>query len=96
MRKPPPELVIIEKTQELLVWTLKHIAKFPRSHRYGLGLRLEQRLSSLLDRFIEAKFTRERLPLLQRCNPDPKRQSGSELNSFLRSHRSLTTQCRPT
>jgi hypothetical protein len=34
---------VIEKTQELLVWSLKHIEKFPRTHRYGLGLRLETR-----------------------------------------------------
>jgi len=63
-----PELVVIEKTQALLVWTLKHIEKFPRTHRYGLGLRLEQRLSSLLDMLIEAKYTRERLPFLHRAN----------------------------
>lgn len=35
MPKAPPELAVIEKTQELLVWTLKHIEKFPRTHRFG-------------------------------------------------------------
>jgi len=60
MPKPPPELVIIEKTQALLVWTLNHIAKFPRIHRYGLGSRLEVRLSTILDLLIEAKFDLER------------------------------------
>ena len=68
MPKAPTELVVIEKTQLFLVWTLNHVAKFPRSHRYGIGLRLEQRISLILDRLIESKFTRDRLPLLQRCN----------------------------
>ena len=68
MPKASVELAIIEKTQELLVWSLRHIEKFPRAHRHGLGARLEQRLAGLLDRLIEAKFTRDRLPLLQRCN----------------------------
>ena len=68
MPQTPPELTVIQKTQELLVWTLNHIANFPRSHRYGLGQRLEHRLSGILDRLIEAKFTRDRLPLLNRCN----------------------------
>ena len=73
MPKAAAELVVIEKAQELLVWSLKHIEKFPRTHRYGLGLRLEQRLSELLDRLIEAKYTKERLPLLHRCNLDLER-----------------------
>ena len=68
MPKAPTELVVIEKTQLFLVWTLNHVAKFPRSHRYGIGLRLEQRISLILDRLIESQFTRDRLPLLQRCN----------------------------
>ncbi len=68
MPKAPTELVVIEKTQLFLVWTLNHVAKFPRNHRYGIGLRLEQRISLILDRLIESKVTRDRLPLLQRCN----------------------------
>lgn len=29
MPKADTELIVIEKTQALLVWTLNHIAKFP-------------------------------------------------------------------
>ena len=70
MPHAPPELKVIEKTQGLLVWSLKHIEKFPRTHRYGLGLRPETRLTAILDRLIEAKLTRDRLPLLHRTNLD--------------------------
>ena len=68
MPQTPVELAIIEKSQALLVWTLKHIEKFPKVHRYGLGLRIEQRLSTILDDLIEAKFNRDRLPILHRSN----------------------------
>lgn len=68
MPNAPPELAILEKTQNLIVWSLRHIEKFPRVHRYGLGLRLEQRLDSLLEGLIEARYTRDRRPLLQRLN----------------------------
>ena len=62
------ELVVIEKTYDLLIWSLKHIERFPRCHRYGIGLRLEQRLSAILDLLLRAKYSRDRLGLLQETN----------------------------
>lgn len=56
------ELLIIEKMYDLQIWSLKHIEKFPRNHRYGLGLRLEERLSRVLDLLLRAKYSRDRLP----------------------------------
>lgn len=35
------DLLVIEKMQALLVWTLNHIATFPRSHRYGIARRFQ-------------------------------------------------------
>ena len=63
MPQAPTELIVIEKAHELLVWTLTHIAKFPRSHRYGIGLRLEERVTTVLELLLRAKYTRDRLPL---------------------------------
>ncbi len=68
MPKADAELIVIEKTQVLLVWTLNHIAQFPRSHRYGIGLRLETRMSDILDLLLRAKYTKDRLPLLLQTN----------------------------
>ncbi len=31
------ELLVIDRTYELLKWFLGRLSKFPRSHRYGLG-----------------------------------------------------------
>ena len=68
MPKAETELVIIEKTHELLVWTLKHIDKFPRNHRYGVGLRLEQRVTGILELLLKAKYSRNRTAELQNVN----------------------------
>ena len=68
MPKAETELVIIEKTHELLVWTLKHIDKFPRNHRYGVGLRLEQRITGILELLLRAKYSRNRIAELQNVN----------------------------
>ncbi len=68
MPKAETELVIIEKTHELLVWTLKHIDKFPRNHRYGVGLRLEQRVTGILELLLRAKYSRNRSAELQNIN----------------------------
>ena len=62
------ELVVIEKTYDLQVWTLKHIEKFPRNHRYGIGLRLETRVSHVLDLLLRAKYTRDRQQFLHDAN----------------------------
>ena len=68
MPKPDSELLVIEKTEALLVWTLNHITKFPRSHRYGIGLRLEMRICDILDLLIRAKYNKDRLTILQQTN----------------------------
>ena len=62
------ELVVITKTYDLILWSCNHTGKFPRNHRFVLGERIEQRLYDLLETLIEAKYSRVRLPLLQRAN----------------------------
>jgi hypothetical protein len=38
------DLQILTKTYDLSLWTLGHTAKFPRSHRFSLGTRMEHKL----------------------------------------------------
>jgi hypothetical protein len=68
MPKAPTELVVIEKTYALLIWSVNQIAKFPRVHRYSLGQRLEQRIAHVLDLLLRAKYTTDRLPALREAN----------------------------
>ena len=60
-----PELAVIQATYDLLLWVSARVARFPRSHRHGLGARLENKLWELLDLLVEAKVTHLKLPLLQ-------------------------------
>lgn len=50
------ELQVIDRTYELLKWFLGHLQKFPRSHRYGLGQQIEQRLYAVFDGLLRAKY----------------------------------------
>jgi hypothetical protein len=43
-------MLLITKVYDLVVWSCRHVAKFPRSHRFTLGDRLEVRLYEVLER----------------------------------------------
>lgn len=49
MTQPPDELLVIDKAYGLVLWSWRHIANFPRSHRFTLGEGMERRLYDLLD-----------------------------------------------
>ena len=68
MPQASPELVVITKLYDLVLWSCHHIAKFPRSHRFTLGDRLEVRLYLVLELMLKAKYTRSRLVLLEQAN----------------------------
>ena len=68
MRTSKNELHLINKFYELLIWTAKHVAKFPRSHKFTLGDRLQIRMQEVLETLITAKYRRDRLELLQQVN----------------------------
>ncbi len=62
--KKNEELTVINKTYDLIVWTVNHTSRFPRNHRHVLGVRIEQHLYDVLELLIEAKFSRQRRALL--------------------------------
>jgi hypothetical protein len=62
------ELAVIQKTYDLVKWSCAHLGKFPRQHRFTLGERIERRLYDLLERLIQARYTRERADLLRQAN----------------------------
>ena len=68
MAKAPPEMLVIAKVYDLVLWSCHHTAKFPRSHRFTLGDRLERRLYDLLDLLLRAKYARDRDTLLKDAN----------------------------
>ena len=68
MAKAGPEMLLISKVYDLVVWSCRHVAKFPKSHRFTLGDRLEIRLYEVLERLIRARYTRDRHALLRSVN----------------------------
>ena len=50
------ELLVIDRMYELVKWFLGRLAKFPRSHRYGLGQRIEAHLYGIFEELIRAKY----------------------------------------
>ncbi|MFH1567836.1 MAG: diversity-generating retroelement protein Avd [Gemmatimonadota bacterium] len=64
----PPEVpTAITKLYDLILWLLQQVPKFPRSHRFVLGERIEGLALDVLDLLIEAAYTREKRGLLRRA-----------------------------
>jgi hypothetical protein len=62
------ELLVIDRTYELVLWSCRHIAGFPRSHRFILGERMERRLYDLLELLLKAKYSGQKVGLLRQAN----------------------------
>jgi 23S rRNA-intervening sequence protein len=66
--KERPELTVITKAYDLVLWSCQHVARFPRSHRFVLGERIERNLYDLLETLVKARYTRQRQALLEQAN----------------------------
>jgi hypothetical protein len=58
----------IEAHYQFLVWLLPIVEKFPRSHKFTLGDRIESTALDVLEALIEATYTRDRAQHLRRAN----------------------------
>ena len=68
MARDGRELSVVTKAYDLVLWSCHHTSRFPRSHRFVLGGRIERHLYDLLETLIQARYTRERQGLLGRAN----------------------------
>ncbi len=62
------DLPIIQKTYDLIKWYVPIINRLPRDHRFTLGERIIGVLYDLLEGFIRARYSREKLSQLQTSN----------------------------
>jgi 23S rRNA-intervening sequence protein len=58
----------VEAHYQFLIWLLPTVEKFPRSHKFTLGDRVENAALDVLDALIEATYTRNRLQHLRQAN----------------------------
>ena len=66
--KAGPEMLIIDRMYDLVLWASQHVARLPRSHRFTLGDRLELRLHGILETLVRSRYTSDRLTLLRSAN----------------------------
>ncbi|OIO75507.1 MAG: hypothetical protein AUJ85_02785 [Elusimicrobia bacterium CG1_02_37_114] len=62
------DLDVITKTYDLILWCLPQIIKFPKTHRFTIGEKLENLLFDILGNLIEAKYTKNKMEILARTN----------------------------
>lgn len=63
------ELKVISDYYDLMLYLVQRIEKFPRHHRYSLGIAIENRLQEIMALLLRAKFSRAgRTQLLEEVN----------------------------
>lgn len=63
-----PELSVITKTYDFLLWLIQKIDKFPRNRKFTLGDHLERGGLDLLKGLVKAKYLRDPRALLNEAN----------------------------
>ncbi len=63
-----PELQIITKTYDFLLYLIPQVAKFPRAERYLVGERLENTCLDFFELLLTACYSKDKVALLQRAN----------------------------
>lgn len=56
-RDDPKELKVILDFYDLMLYLVQRCERFPRHHRYSLGIAIEGRLHAILGLLIKAKYT---------------------------------------
>lgn len=60
--------VVLEKMYRFLLWLIPTLERFPRSQRFLLGDRMQTQAHDILEGLVEATYSREPLPVLNRVN----------------------------
>ncbi len=66
---PPPALpAAVTVAYDLLLWGVNHVGKFPRSHRFVLGERIETAMLAVVLDLIQVAYSREKTGVLRQAN----------------------------
>ena len=60
--------MVITKAYDLVRELMERVNRYPRSHKFVLGDRTLDTVYAVLDLLLEAKYTREKVALLDRAN----------------------------
>lgn len=64
------ELKVIQDFYDFMLWVIQHMEKFPRHHRYSLGIAIENRLQTILTALLRAKYSHEKRLWLSEANTE--------------------------
>ncbi len=59
---------VLTKVHDFITWFLPKIEKFPRNYKFLIGDRLVELQLDLLEKLIEAYYSKEKLPQLRAAN----------------------------
>ena len=62
------ELPIIQKTYDFIKWYIPIAIKLPKTHKFGIGDRITNLLYQVLEDMIMAKYSKDKVPLLENIN----------------------------
>ncbi len=62
------ELKVIQDFYDFMLWMLRHTEKYPRHHRYSLGMAIENRLQTILGYLLRAKYSKDKTAILADAN----------------------------
>ena len=60
--------VAVTKAYDIVLWLVNHVGKFPRSHRFTLGDRIETKMLTVLELLIRATYSRDKKTYLDQAN----------------------------
>ncbi len=49
----------VTKAYDIVFWIVNHVGKYPRSHRFVLGDRIENKMLTVLELLLRAAYSRE-------------------------------------
>jgi 23S rRNA-intervening sequence protein len=58
----------VTKAYDIVLWLVDHVGKFPRSHRFILGDRIETKILTVWELLIRAAYSREKKSYLDQAN----------------------------
>lgn len=58
----------VTKAYDIVLWIVNHVGKFPRSHRFILGDRIENKMLTVLELLLRAAYSREKKTYLDQAN----------------------------
>ncbi len=67
MSKQSTVPIVITKHYDLLLWLMKQVPKFPRSHKFLLGDRIQNQALDVLECLIEAAYSKHKQAPLKRA-----------------------------